>query len=629
MRGATHTHRFERRLLFVLSHPRVNHGRAAARSLTIASTACWLLLSACGGASRPEPPPEGAVLAGQSERAAIGAEGQPSAEKQSLPPSGPARDIRFPPITRAETDTGLELNTVELHQLPMVQLQLVIRSGSVSDPRHLPGLAKLVAAMLKEGTKRRSSAQLAEAVEFLGADLSVQSGQDSTYISMRALREHLDAAMSLIAEVAMRPAFSPIELTKLKKRELDRLALRSKDPYFLVSREFFKAVYGDHPYARIETTERVVKRVRVQDLQMWHRAHFGPNNAFLVVVGDVSSDGVLKAANRAFRGWFKRWRKKAKPVQPPTVVDRRVVLVDRPDSVQSVIFVGNLALERRSADYVPLLTANQVLGGSASSRLFMDLREKRGLTYGSYSHVYEKVMVAPFRAYVAVRNEGTADALAGLMAHLETIGKELVAEQELADAKRYLVDSFPLHIETPAEIAELASELRIHSLPDDYWERFRKEIEDVTAEQALEAARQYVRPDQAVIVVVGKAAEIYDALKEQGPVTVVDAQGQTVLASTAESAYTEPPAEGQPQGAAQGRKSDKSPAKVSPVKKKKSDAGAAEASPAEKTPNADAAKASVAKKAPNAGAAKASAPKPSPPKTQANGNTPNPQPKGN
>jgi predicted Zn-dependent peptidase len=386
--------------------------------------------------------------------------------------------------------------------------------------------------MLKEGTTRHSSARLAEAIDYLGAHLSITNGQENIYIKMRAMSEHLDKAMSLVAEIAMRPRFSPAELYKLKKRELNRLALKSQNPDFLAVREFFKSVYGDHPYSHIDLTPEAVKRVTPGHLKTWHKTHFAPNNAFLVVVGDVSSNKVLKAANRYFRGWSKRKVREPDYPDPPAPNQRRVIIVDRPQSVQSVIYLGNLALERNNPDYVSLLVANQVLGGSASSRLFSDLRERRGLTYGTYSHVSEKVKIAPFTVYAAVRNEGTGEAIKALMEHLDKIVKETIPNDELTDMKQYLVDSFPLQIDTSDKIAELVADLRVFGLPDNYWDTFRSQIKKVTSDQAQKAAARYFRPQQAIIVVVGKALAIKDALSAYGSVTIVDTDSNIIPQTT-------------------------------------------------------------------------------------------------
>jgi zinc protease len=447
---------------------------------------------------------------------------------EKAPPSGTPKDIHFPPIKEAQTGNGLQINTVELHELPLVQIQLVIKSGLAADPEKLPGLSKLVAEMLKEGTSRHSSAELAEAIDYLGAHLTITNDQENIYIKMQAMSEHLSQAMALVAEMAMRPRFSPDEIEKLKKRELNRLALQSQNPDFLAVREFFRALYGKHPYSHIDATPEVVKKLTREDLDSWHKNHFAPNNAFLVVVGDVTSDQVVETAKRCFAGWGKRAVAAPKYPEPPTRDKREVIIVDRPQSVQSVIYLGNLALERSHPDYVSLLVANEVLGGSATSRLFSDLRERKGLTYGTYSHISEKAKIAPFSVYAAVRNEVTKEAMSAIMAHLDTIVKEQVPTEELSDRKRYLVDSFPLQIDTSNKIAEMIADLRKYSLANDYWDGYRTQIATVTSEQALKAAAQYIQPQHTVIVVVGKALDIKEALTAYGSVTIVDTEGNVI-----------------------------------------------------------------------------------------------------
>jgi predicted Zn-dependent peptidase len=291
-----------------------------------------------------------------------------------------------------------------------------------------------------------------------------------------------------------------------------------------------------------------VARVKRSDLQSFHRKHFAPNNAFLVVVGDVTADQVSAAAAKAFKGWRKRQVEATEYPDPPAREQREVVIVDRPQSVQSVIYVGNLAIERSNPDYVPLLVANQVLGGSAASRLFMDLREKRSLTYGAYSAISERVHVAPFIAYAAVRNEVTSQAMGAFAEHLDQIVAEAPPEPELKNAQRFLVDRFPLRIDTAGKIADLVADLRIYGLPDDYWEGFRTQIGQVSPEAALAAAKEHIRPDESLIVVVGKAADVKPALEAYGPVTVVDTEGEVVIEPAAETTATDgkPAASGTP-----------------------------------------------------------------------------------
>jgi zinc protease len=489
------------------------------------------LLCACGWLASCATQPAPAVQQPGAAKAAAPNAAKSQAQKQQPPGPSARREMRFPAVTRSVTPNGLELDSIELHQLPVVNIKLVIGSGSAADPDKLPGLAHLTAAMLKEGTEKKSSAKLAEAVDFLGARLNIDNDSDRLYIDIQALSEHFAEALAIVAEIAQKPAFNQAELDKLKKRELARLELQSQSPRFLASRELHKALYGEHPYAHTDTTQDVVKRLSRKDLVRWHAQHFAPNNAFLVVVGDVPKDQVKSAAERVFSGWTKRTISTVEAHQPPTLGNRQVILVDRPKSVQSVIFLGNLALPRRDPDFIPLMVANQVLGGSAASRLFMDLREKRSLTYGAYSDVDERVQIAPFMAFASVRNDVTADAMTAFNEHLQRIVREAPAKAEMDNAKHYLVDRFPLRIENADKLAELVADLRTYGLPDDYWDRFGADIEQVTPEQALAAAQKYIRPDKSAIVVVGEATAIKAALEPYGPITVVDIEGKLVVKS--------------------------------------------------------------------------------------------------
>lgn len=447
-------------------------------------------------------------------------------QREQPPPPGKPRPVSFPTVMRDKIDNGLELDTVGWHDLPMVYIQLVVQSGGETDPKNEPGLSQLVADMLKEGTRKHSSADLAEEVEFLGADMWTSADEENVYIGIRALRDQLDQALGIVADVAMNPAFRGSELKKLKKRELDRLALASKDPGWLAKRTFYAALYGDHPYAHFDTTPAVVKKVSRADMVRWHEKYFAPSNAFLTVVGDVNADTVKQAASKAFG----KWRDHAVPAPvypaPPKRTARQILLVDRPDSVQSIIYIGNLAIPRNSPQWIPMEVANQVLGGSAASRLFMDLRERRSLTYGAYSMVGERVKVGPFRASAAVRNQVTGEAMDAFFQQLDRITSQAVPKEELEHAESYLSDSFPLQIDTPGQIADLVGDLRIYGLPDGYWNTYRSKIRAVTSEQALEAAKKNIRPDKALIVVVGRAADILEPLRHYGPVEVLNADGK-------------------------------------------------------------------------------------------------------
>ncbi len=452
------------------------------------------------------------------------AKAEPSTEQP--PPPTPATDLVLPPVQIAQLDNGLEVNTIVTDQLPVVYATLIVRSGAESDPKRLPGLSGLVAQMLKEGTTQRKAAQIAEEIEFLGADLWAGSDEESTFVGVRALAEHFDVVMEILAEVASKPAFDTRELGKLKRRELDRLALAEREPRYIARRAFYRSLYGDHPYGTVDTTPQAVKRVRRQDMVRWHRTHFVGRNAFLVVAGKVDPDHVAEVAQKTLGAW--KAGKRAVPVygEPPRPKDRNILVIDRPGSVQSVIYIGNLAIQRGNREWIPLVVANQVLGGSAASRLFMDLREKRSLTYGAYSALAERVDVGPFIAYSSVRTEVTNEAVGAFFEHLERIHQEPAGGEELANAKRYLSDSFPLKVDTPGKLADLVVKLRTFGLPGDYWDNYRNWIRKTSASEAHYVARNYIRPKEALVVIVGQAADFAPSLSRYGPVTVASPDGE-------------------------------------------------------------------------------------------------------
>ena len=489
---------------------------------------CALVLACGGNATVEEVEDDHAPVTGGDEVAEAAVEAPPA--------SGPSSDVRFPPIERTALANGLELNVVPYDALPVVYLRLVVKSGAETDPEGKAGLSDLVAQMLSEGTRRKSSAELAETVEFLGADLWAGSDAENTQLFFRALSEHLDEAMDLLAEVARDPAFAQGELDKMKRREVDRLSQNRQEPRFLAREAFFGQLYGDHPYGTVDTNPEALGRIRRGDLQRWHRQHFVPSNAFLVAVGDVTADQVKTAAERAFGSWRGREVPSARAAEAPTRDRREVVIVDRPGSAQSTIYIGELALPRGADGWVELEVANQVLGGSSSSRLFLDLRERRGLTYGAYSQLVSRVQTGPFVALGSVRTEVTAEAIDGFFGHLDRWVQEAPSAQETQNARDFLSDSFPLTIDTPGKIAAMVADLRIFGLPDDYWDGYRTAIREVTPAAALAAAQARVHPDRMLVVVVGRAAEIAGPLRRWGRVTVLDDSGEvkeTLEAATA------------------------------------------------------------------------------------------------
>ena len=457
------------------------------------------------------------------------------------PASGERRELVFPEIKRSTLPNGLEIDTVNAKQLPLFYAQVAIRSGRESDPKSLPGLSSVAATMLKEGTLRRSGVQLAEKIEFLGADLWASADGESMTVGIRALSEHFDEAMALLAEVVTEPSFQTAELKKLKKREFDRLSLSERDPNYVGRRAYSKALYGQHPYATVDTNPSAIKKINRGELVRWHRRHVVATNSVLVVVGDVESAKVQSTASRVFGKWNKGVAAKPAYTAPPARDKREILIVDRPGSVQSVILIGNLAIDRKDDDWIALSVANQVLGGSAASRLFMDLREKRSLTYGAYSRLAQTMDKGSLTASASVRTDVTFQAVDAFFEHLERIVTEPTPPGELNNAHRFLSDSFPLKIDTTGKIANLITNLRLYNLPDDYWQTFGPAVWKVGVADALQAAKKHIRPHEALVVIVGQAADFAQALRKFGPVTVVAQDGEVKAEFPALSGTTAAP----------------------------------------------------------------------------------------
>lgn len=451
--------------------------------------------------------------------------------RSEAPASAPPRDVHLPPVTRSTLDNGLEIDAVPTDSaFPLVYLRLVIRSGHASDPANTPGLASLVGNMLKEGTRTRTSAEIAEAIEFLGADLAVSVDPMQSVLQIRGTADQMDAMMDLLADVALHPRFDAAELTRLKRRETERLLVSYGDPSTVARREFYRAIYGaNHPYSHVDATPAGIERARRSDLSSFHRTHYVPGNAFLVVAGAVTPEAARASAERAFGSWRTGRVPTLTLPEPPARTGREVIVVHRPGSQQSVINIGNLAIARSDADWVPLEVANEVLGGSASARLFMDLRERRSLTYGAYSGIDELAHPGPFRARGGIgRDPAQPDvdrsglAMEAFMEHLERITTEAPSADEVRDATQYLSDSFPLSIDTIGRVAWMVGYLRVFGLPDDYWDTYRSAIRAVTPEAALAAARAHIDPANALVVVVGDADLVAPAMRRWGPVRVID-----------------------------------------------------------------------------------------------------------
>jgi len=438
--------------------------------------------------------------------------------------------VKLPRPREIKLDNGLDILVLERHKLPTVAFTLWIKTGALNDPRDLPGLAKFTADMLNEGTTHRSSAQLALDVDDIGASLgaSASFGRSTSVVTASGLVENTGRILELMSDVVLNPTFPNDELAKYKKRQLAALQEMRSEPSFLARERFYQVLYGDFPASEVSATPESVSKVTREDLEKFHREYYAPNNAILGVAGDVDYDTVVKLIRKYFSAW------KSHPIQTvhlpplPKPMPAKVVLVDRPDSVQTDIMAGNYALRRNDPDYIPLTVTNHILGGGPAARLFLDLREEKGYTYGAYSYFRSDTYPGPWIASTEVRTAVTDGSVYELIAQFKKIRNEDVPEQELDEARRAIVASFALSLEQPATLLNAWLTVDYYKLPQDYWDQYPEEVAKVTPQVVQETARKYIDLGHLQVVCVGKGKAIEGGLKKYGPLEVYDTNGKRI-----------------------------------------------------------------------------------------------------
>jgi len=452
----------------------------------------------------------------------------PTVQSKEKPPKPlKMKKLSFPSFKEFKTRNGIEAVVVEHHEQPVVSIVVVIKSGGVLDPDGLESLADFVVNLINKGTKDKDSNELAKWIESVGGTVSLNSGDDFTTISVSVLSEYIDTAYEYLQDILLNPTFPEDELEEYRKRVKTSLELELSQPSAVASRHFREVVYGEHPYAKQPTGESVEAITR-DDIVDFYKKNYVANNALIAVVGDVKWKNVKKDLKKYFGSWQKGEAPVAQYGTPPEITGKTIYLYHKPGAVQTNILVGHPGLEPTNPDWPAVTTANRVLGGGADARLFMDLREKRGWTYGAYSRFSKVKDIGYFQASVAVRTEVTDSALVELMKELKRITEEKVTAEELDHAKSYLVGNFPTTIETPNQIASQIVRVKLLGLGKEYLEEYRKRISRVTVDDVMAAMKKYLHPDDADIVLVGDATRIYDKIKDIAPVKLFDLEGNPI-----------------------------------------------------------------------------------------------------
>ena len=413
---------------------------------------------------------------------------------------------------------GLQIVLIEDREMPTFTMQLVIDRGSVAEPKGKEGLAQAAAAQLREGTRTRSTEQIAEGFDLLGASFGARSDLGTSVANASGLVESLDTALELFADVVRNPTFPQAELDKYKQRLLSQIQNQRGNSGFIAQEQFAHAIYGDFPAGTLVPPEASIRALTSADLAQFHAANYAPNVGMLLVAGDVTMAQLKPKLERAFGSWE---RKDVSPTTFSAVASPpggRVYVIDRPASVQTSLVMGNLAIKGNDPDRFSISVMNRILGGSPASRLFTNLREAKGYTYGAYSSVSINRYPGVASASAEVRTEVTEGAMKEFMYEFERIAKEPVSDVELANAKRAIIGGFALSLENPQSFLGNVYQQKLYGFPANYWEQYPKNIDAVTKADVARVAAKYFDPKTMQIVAVGDAPKIREALSKYGSV---------------------------------------------------------------------------------------------------------------
>lgn len=452
-------------------------------------------------------------------------------DRSKAPKPGPAPEIKIGQPATFTLPNGLKVFVVQNTKLPRVSATLSFNMDGISEGDKA-GLTGMGGELLRRGTSKMNKEQLDEAIDLLGGSISTSATGASAF----SLKSNFPKLMALMSDIVLRPSFPAAELDKIRKQALSGLQAAKESPDAIADNVVNRLVYGkDHPYGDIET-EETISNVKLEDIRKYFSTWWKPNNAFLVFVGDITTAGARKLATQYFSAW------KGGPVPKPTYTLPKapaktlIALVDRPSSVQSVItFATPVELKPGAPDVIPSVIMNNILGGGATGRLFTNLREKYGFTYGAYSSLKADRLVGAFTAEASVRNEKTDSAIGQFLHEFNRIRTEPLVADDVEKMKNYQSGSFARSLESPATIANFALNIAKYNLPANYYQNYLKNLAAVTSTDVQAIANKYIRPGNMYIVIVGNAKEVAKGLEKYGEVKYFNVYGQEVQAPTAKA----------------------------------------------------------------------------------------------
>jgi predicted Zn-dependent peptidase/outer membrane lipoprotein-sorting protein len=451
-------------------------------------------------------------------------------DRTKKPEAGPAPAASFPDFKETVLSNGLKVFIIESDRKPTITVRLLVKAGDFFDGEK-PGVADFTAELLGRGSLKRKASDFAREADKIGAEYSASSGDDATSIVISGLTKHTDKLLELLSDAVLNPTFPEEQLEIVRKQALSNITAGKKTPQTLAANLQRKVLFGDYPYGKVQTEESV-NAITVEDLKNFYNSHYFANNATIAVVGDVKADEITKKLEKYFGKWKRGTPAKVQPAELPDNKGMMIHLVDLPGAVQSNIRVCFRSVPRNNPDLVELGVVESVLGGGFSGRLFQNLREKHGWTYGAYASGAYQRYLGYFAASTEVRNAVTDSAIVEILAEMRRIYSEPIDEEELKLHREYLAGNYLLSLELAEQNAARLQNIEFYGLPADYYKTYVQKISSVTPKRALELAKKYIEVNDLAIVVVGDAKEIKPKLEKLAKVRVYDTELNPMISLT-------------------------------------------------------------------------------------------------
>jgi zinc protease len=432
--------------------------------------------------------------------------------------SASAQAFQLLSYKHVELPNGLTLLLLEKHDLPMISIEVGLRSGSVADPAGKEGIASLSASLLRKGTTTRNSEQVSADLDFIGMQYSAQVDQDATRVSADFLKKDLDAALSLLADVLLHPSFPDAEVKKHIAQQQDAIRASKDEPRQVIQLYFMKFLYGDHPYARpSEGDERSLAAISREDIAAFYRSHYTPGNTVVAVAGDFDSDAMQSKITRAFGTWTGPAPAAVPLPALKPVSGKRLLLVDKPDATQTYFIIGNMGIASTNPDRGYIDVVNTLFGGRFTSLFNTELRIKSGYSYGAFSFFNEMRAPGPFAMLTFTKNATTEPAIDKSLEVLDRLHKQGFTADDVVSAKTYINGTLPPRFETTPQLARTLTALELSGITRDQFNQNLIKQQGTTADDARRIIDTYFPSQDYVMVLIGKGSEIQKIASKYAP----------------------------------------------------------------------------------------------------------------